>query len=127
MDANGIVVTMGARQAVTATIASGASVSGTVDLRNTSLLGIVTPAAWTTAGWVIEVSHDGTTWSATPIRDELDTQVCTWASLTASSYLALPFSAMAPWAYARIRSGTSGTPVNQDADRVFTLITRPLA
>jgi hypothetical protein len=34
---------------------------------------------------------------------------------------------MLPWRYIRLLSGTVATPVNQGADRVFTIITRPLA
>lgn len=114
------------RASVTATIANGASVSGTVDLQNTALVGIVTPSAWTSAAWVIEVSTDGSAWSATPVLDEFGTQVGTWTSLTVNNYRAMPFAALVPWRYVRIRSGTSASPVNQGADRVFTLITRPL-
>jgi len=57
-DASGNMQVVGSatRSTTTATIANGASVSGTVDLTNTSLLGFIAPAGWTTAALNIEVT-----------------------------------------------------------------------
>lgn len=124
---NPITISGGAtRSTVTATIANGASVSGTVDLTSTALLGFIAPAAWTTAALNIEVSADGSTW-ATVVYDGSGTAVSSWSALVAGAAYAVDTVSMLPFRYARFRSGTSGSPVNQGAQRDFVVITRPLA
>ena len=115
------------RALATATIANGTSVSGSIDLTSTALLGFIAPSAWTAAALNIEVSPDGTTWPTAGAFDEFGSAIGQWSALTAGAAYKVDPLAMLPWRYVRLRSGTSGTPVNQAADRAFSIITRPLA
>ena len=115
------------RTVATATIANGASVSGTIDLSMTVLLAFIAPAAWTTAALNFEVSADGVTWVTAGMYDSTGSAVGSWASLTASASYNTDPAIMLPWKYLRLRSGTAGTPVVQGADRVITLVSRPIA
>jgi hypothetical protein len=115
------------RATVTATIASGASQSGVIDLTNTALLGFIAPAGWTAAALNIEVSADNVNWVTTGIIDWYGLAVGSWSSLTAGAAYAVDAASMLPWRYVRFRSGTFSAQVNQGAQRDFTVITRPLA
>jgi hypothetical protein len=111
---------------LTATIPNGASVTGTIDCNSRAILGFVAPAAWTAAALNAEVSVDGVTWS-TAAYDSAGAAVGSWSSITAGAGYAFDLNGMIPWRYIRLRSGTSGVPVAQGADRVFSVIQRPLA
>lgn len=115
------------RATVNATIANGTSESGTVDLFGTSILGFIAPAAWTAAALNIETSVDGTNWVTAGLFDSAGAAVSSWSSITAGAGYSVDPVAMLAWRYIRLRSGTTGTPVNQGADRVFTIVTRPLS
>jgi hypothetical protein len=114
------------RKTVTATIANGASVSGAVDLLGTSLLSFIAPAAWTTAALQIEVSADNSNW-ATVVNDQYGSATGQYSAITAGAAYAVDTVALLGYRYIRLRSGSAASPVNQGADRTFTLITRPLA
>ena len=113
------------RASQTATIASGGSVSGSIDLMGAAMIGFVTPSAWTSAALTIEVSDDNVNWSSA--YDAYGAQVGSIASPIVSSRYAVDMQSLLPWRYVRLRSGTSSTPVVQDADRAFTVIARVLA
>lgn len=104
-----------------ATIASGASVSGTVNIGQRMLIGLVMPAAWTTANLTFQhaLSSSGTFLDA---YNQFGAEVLIPAS--ASRYITLRPQDFAGWQSLRIRSGTSATPVNQGAARVIGLIFR---
>ena len=114
------------RTATTSTITSGTSVTPTIDLLGTSLVGFIMPAAWTAAALNIEVSADNSTWAA-GVYDGSGLAVSSWSSPVAGAAYAVDTLSMIPFRYIRFRSGTSAVPANQGADRVFTVITRPLA
>lgn len=114
------------RSTSTATIANAASVSGSIDLTSTALLGFIAPAAWTTAALNLEVSMDNTNW-ATVIYDSGNSPVGSWSAVVAGAAYAVDTVSMLPFRYVRLRSGTSASPVTQGAQRDFTVITRPLA
>lgn len=128
-DASGNMQVVGSaiRSTTTATIANGASVSGTVDLTDTSLLGFIAPAAWTTAELNIEVSVDNTNWVTAGVLDGSGSNVSRWSAVTAGAAYSVDVVNMLPYRFVRFRSGTAASPVNQGADRAFTVITRPLA
>ena len=109
----------------TLTIDNGASVSNSIYLAATNLLGFVMPAAWTSAALTIEVSNDGVTFY--PCYDYAGAQAGYIASPSVSSAYAVDLSALLPWRYARFRSGTSAAPVNQLANRSIVVVTRGLA
>ena len=108
------------------TILSGASVSNVIETMDSSLLGFIMPAAWTTAGLSLEVSMDGTTFAPT-IYDETNQQTGYWSSIVAGAAYSVSLTGMMAWRYIRFRSGTSASPGTQGADRIITAIMRPLA
>ena len=108
-----------------ATIASGGSVSGSIDLMGAAMIGFVTPAAWTSAALTIEVSDDNVNWSSA--YDAYGAQVGLIASPVVATRYAVDVTALLPWRFVRFRSGTSASPVVQGADRAFTVIARVLA
>jgi hypothetical protein len=105
------------------TIGNGTSLSPAVPLGDWTLCGIAMPAGWDAASLTFQVSVDGgTTW-----LEMIDGASALSLTAAAGQYLAFePFK----WLGAnmlRVRSGTSGSAVNQTADRVLTLITRAMA
>lgn len=110
----------------TVTIAAGASLSEAISLEGTVLLSITMPAAWTAAALTVEVSHDGTTYHGL-VYDDLGIQVNVVASPVAGATHEFSAAGMLPFLFARIRSGTTASPVNQVAARTLTFVTRPLA
>ena len=114
------------RNNLTATIASGASVSGTLDLNEEVILGIIMPAAWTSAALTVEVSADGVTFTGLAY-DDAGTQCNSIASPVAGAAYAESLAGMLPYRYIRLRSGPTASPVNQLAARSIIVITRPLA
>lgn len=104
----------------TATIANGASVSGTIDLKGRPLVGIFMPSAWTTATITFQISRDGTTWYDlyNSFGDELVAQAA------ASRFIAFSPNELLAARYMRLRSGTSASAVNQGAARTLYLMTR---
>lgn len=105
-----------------AVIASGASLSGTIDLDagRRTLVGIQMPSAWTAASLTFAVSHDGETF--VPLW--FNGAEYTLTQVAASRGHSLEPTALAGWPFVRIRSGTSGTPVNQGAERTIKALTR---
>jgi len=108
-------------KSLTLTIAEGASLSGAIDCTRGRYPGrIVMPAAWTAAALTFQVSDDGTTYRN--LYDEYGTEVTVQAA--ASRDIRLEPANWFTARYLKIRSGTSGTPVNQAAARTLTVITR---
>lgn len=105
------------------TIANGASLSGAAALNNQRLVAIIMPAAWTAAGLTFQASDDGTNWFN--LHDGAGTEVS--LTVAASRYVRLAPLDWSRIRYLKVRSGTSGAPVNQGADRIVTLLTRPAA
>lgn len=108
---------------LTATIANGASLSGAVDLKGYGLLAIQMPAAWTAADLTFQASADGGTAFA-DVYDDNGAEVQKPAAANRYILVNQPL----PYGVDRIkiRSGTSGTPVNQGAARTLTLLLRVL-
>ncbi len=105
----------------TATIASGTSLSSATDLGTGRLVGIIIPAAWTTAAITFQGSADGVTYF--DLYDDAIERTIASGSVVASRFIALP---IADWLMVRavkIRSGSAASPVNQPADRIVTLVT----
>ena len=103
---------------VTTTIAAASSLSPAIDLTTKRLAGIIIPASWTTADLTLQASADGTNWF--DVYDALGTEYTITAA--ASRAIIVPLTDMIGFRYLKIRSGTSGTPVNQSAARTLTLI-----
>lgn len=109
-----------------ATINSGASLSAPVDLGvigpKTRVVAIKMSDDWTAAALTFQASSDNKqTW------DNLYDQGGTEVSITvaADRYIVLDQDTAAKLTgirHIRVRSGTAGTPVNQDAERVIDLV-----
>lgn len=100
------------------TISSGQSLSAEVDLAGYSVVGVLMPSAWTAANLTFQGSLDGTTFGNLIEKAGTELEV-----IAAASYLVpLTGSAFAPARFLKIRSGTSGTPVNQGANRTIQLV-----
>jgi len=110
----------------TATIASGASLSGAVTVDGEAVVAVITPAAWTAAALTFEKSIDGAAFF--PVFDvdaELDVVSAVMGTAQAR-WVVLDPRIYADAKAIRLRSGTSGAPVSQGADRDFTVVTRPI-
>ena len=106
---------------LTATIANGQSVSNALNLGGLRLFGIVMPAAWTAANVSFLMSPDnGVTWQ--PVFDATGVEVS--ATAAAARCILLDPALLPALQWLQIRSGTSGAPTNQGADRNLTLILR---
>jgi len=113
---------------VDATIAISTSLSDAVNvgqggvpgvpLSGFRLVGIVMPAAWTTANLTFQVSHDNVSFNN--LYDRSGTEYVVAAA--ASRAIIIPPLDFYPFTYLKVRSGTSGTPVAQDAARTITLL-----
>jgi hypothetical protein len=101
-----------------ATIANGTSLSGGVEIGAGTLVGLDLPVL-TSAALSLQASADGVTW-----REGFNADGTTATSVgvsTGDRFVAAP-AALAGVAWLKVRSGTSGAPVNQGADRVISLI-----
>jgi len=102
------------------TILSGASLSGVAGLgRGVSLVGIVMPAAWTAAGLTFQASADSVAFA-----DLFDAATEYTFATGASRYHQIDPAKTDSIQAIKVRSGTTGVPVNQGADRIITLIVR---
>jgi hypothetical protein len=105
------------------TIANGAALSGPLDLAGHVLIAIAMPAAWTAAVLTFQSSIDGgTTWS--DVVDDTGTEVSVAAAASRTIVNGGQLEKLAPLGRIRIRSGTTGVPVNQAADRSLAVITK---
>lgn len=106
----------------TATIANGAALSGAVFLGEGVLCALQMPAAWDAAGITFQVSDDnGTTWKE--LMDDTGAAISI-TTPAAGNRLSLAAGLFASAPLIKVRSGTSGSPVNQSAARTITLIAR---
>jgi hypothetical protein len=102
----------------TATIASGGSLSDVVRCPGgKAWAAIQMPASWTAANLTFQVSLNGTTFY--DLYDDLGIEVTVTAGATRTIRLVAGDWWAAPWM--KIRSGTTGTPVAQGAERLLTL------
>ena len=106
----------------TVTIANGASLSNAADIEAKTLIAIDMPSSWTTANLTLQASIDNSTWDN--VFDSLGTEVTITAA--ASRFILLNPADYVSVRYLKIRSGTSGTPVNQGGARTITLVVRAI-
>ena len=102
----------------TATSANNAALSDSVTIDKSLLLGLVLPGTWTTADLTLQASADGTTFGN--VYDAAGTEVTIKAA--ASRYVTLDPASFAGMKAIKLRSGTSGSPVNQDGERSITVV-----
>lgn len=103
------------------TIANGTSLSAAVPIGDKVPVGIAMPAGWDAAGLSFQVSVDGgTSWNE--LYDTSGNAIS--FTVAASRYVYMDPTVWIGINMIKIRSGTSGSPVNQTADRVLTLVSR---
>jgi hypothetical protein len=117
--ANPTPVSGGYPVAVAAQINSGTSLSAAIDMGRSVLSAAVLPAAWDAAVLSFQGSADGTTY--VDLFDVTTERTMTMAGVLGKG-VTLDSAIWSPWRYLKLRSGTTGTPVNQTANRAFTLI-----
>ncbi len=102
-------------------IANGASLSGEVDLEGQAVQAIQMPAAWTAANLTF-VASDVTGGTFNPVHDDAGAEV----TVTAAAARCIGLDAVAReldgLRFVKVRSGTTGVPVIQGADRTLTLV-----
>jgi hypothetical protein len=80
------------------------------------------PSTWTAADLTFQASPAGSSYA--DLYDENGTEVTVDAA--ASRHIALPPADWCSAPFLKVRSGTSGTAVNQAGARTITLVTRPV-
>lgn len=112
-------------EVINATIATGAALSAGVGLGAKALVGIVMPATWDAAALTFQVSTDGgTTW-----QEMQSTSAVISFTAAASQFLAVDPALWRGVNMVKVRSGTSGAPVNQTTggtDRIVGLLVKPI-
>lgn len=112
---------------IPAAIAQGTALSPEVDVGGYTIVGIFVPAAWVTAGISFQASIDSSTFAE--LVDQTNTAIVV-PSITggAAVFVALDPAKSRGLRALKVRSGTSGTPVNQTASGGVTLklLTRPI-
>ena len=104
----------------TVTIASGASLSGAVDLGGRKLVAIVMPSGWTAAALTFQASVDGANY-----YNVYDGSTERSVAVDADYYSMLAIGDYVGVRYLKVRSGTAASAVNQGADRTLTLVLQP--
>lgn len=105
----------------TGTIANAASLSGEIDLEGFRLAAIEMPAAWTAANLTFQAaSASGGTFQN--VFDDAGTEITVTAAAARMIGLDAVLPELAALRFLKIRSGTSGVPVNQGAERILTLV-----
>lgn len=110
-----------------ATIANGASLSGSVDLTGVLLVGIYMPSAWTAADITFQASpdydDDDTVTFQSIYNGDGDEYTIASAAAQASRFIAIDPRDFAGVRFLKIRSGTAAAAVNQGAARTLRLAT----
>lgn len=108
---------------ITVTIANGASLSSAAYLRDYTLVGIIMPDSWTTANLTLQAAFDVPS-ASSPTYNNVYTTNGTEYTVTAaaSRFIAISPLDLAQVEFLKVRSGTSGTPVNQAAARSIQLV-----
>ena len=107
----------------TVTIANGAALSNAVNLRGEVLVGLRMPAVWTAAGITFQVSMDNVTYQDLYAAGGGEVAL----TVVAAHQVALDPDGYAGARWVKVRSGTGAVPVNQGAERVFSIISRGIA
>ena len=104
------------------TIGSGVALTGEINLGKSGVLqGIIIPSAWTAANLTLQISDsDKTGGTFVDVYDDAGVEGVIIAA--ASRCLALYPDQFVGARFIKLRSGTTGTPVNQGAERTLILL-----
>lgn len=115
---------------VVATIPNGQALSDAVPLGGAEMTGLLMPAAWTAAGLTFQGSLDGVNYFEISLDTGAPTAATVPSAAAAAGALlvrgAAGTSALAQILgipFIKVRSGTSGAPVNQAAERQIKILT----
>lgn len=108
--------------AVPVAIANGESLSGAIKIDG-DLVGLIMPAAWTSAALTFQGSIDGTTFF--DIYDAATERTIASGAAVASHFLALKRDDWMAFTHIKVRSGTAGAAVNQAAARALQAVVAP--
>jgi hypothetical protein len=100
-----------------AVIAEGEDLSGSLHINGSIISLLEMPAEWTEAALTFQASMDGENFS--DLYDSENTEVS--KAVEAGRTYMLPFGSHQPFVWLKIRSGTSETPVDQEAGRTIKL------
>lgn len=106
-----------------ATIASGASLSNAIQPQGLALFAIQMPSTWTAAAITFQGSYDGTTYG--DVYDDGGTEVTIASANAVASRVIVNGSVLEKLAalpFVKIRSGTTGSPVNQGQQSIVYLL-----
>lgn len=106
-------------------IAASASLSDAVSTESRSLVGVIMPAAWTAADLTFKAG--GWPPSAAAFADVYGVNGEVTYPADASQFVAIDPIDFLGCPQVQLRSGTSGTPVNQSAARTIGLVFRTVA
>lgn len=108
----------------TATIGAGASLSAAVPLGEKTLVGIIVPNGWTAANLSFQASEDDTNFFE--LQTYAGAPVAITVPVTTGCYIAVDPTQWRGITNVKVRSGTSGTPVNQTSQMALTLVLRTI-
>lgn len=108
---------------IAATIAAGASLSAAVNIQGKVIVGIQIPASWSAANLSFQAAYDGATF--VEVYDGAGNAISVVVA-AASTFILIDPSLWAGVKWLKVRSGTSGSPVNQTVNPIQ-LIVRPVA
>lgn len=111
--------------AVAVQIASGTSLSAEVDIGAKSLVGILVPSNWTTAGISLQVSPDGgTTWGELTTVAGTPYAIGSVTGGAPAHTVAIDPTTLVGVQAIKVRSGTQASPVVQANTVALQLVTR---
>lgn len=106
-------------------IPNGTALSNAALVGDHNFVGLQMSAAWTAASLSFQISYDaGVTFH--DLYDDSGTEVVLAPAAPAGKYLQISPDPFGGIVLLKVRSGTTGTPVNQGADRALILVTRKL-
>lgn len=106
----------------TITIADGESVSSSFMFGGGEAIGLQFPASTEGTACTFQVSSDNSTF--VNLYDDFGTEVTITMASSRAVALTGIFGAILPWAYIKVRTGTSGTPQAQTGACVITVNTK---
>ena len=105
-------------------IGFGASLSTVVDTGGKYVVGLIMPEAWTPAPITVQASPDGATYYDLFVRAPDRTSSMEFVfGYTANAVVAVNPNRMLMARYIKLRSGTRSEPIDQEATRMFTVVT----
>ncbi len=102
-------------------IASGVSLSAEIDIEGFDIVAIIMPATWTAANLTFQgATATGGTFQ--DLYDDSGTEIIVTAAAARVLALDPKRAEISALRFIKVRSGDTGTPVNQAAERTLTLI-----